>query len=222
MKSSKLENFQIVVIGPQGSGKGTQAKILEEKLGFALISLGDLLRKKAKDNPSFAQRMEKGELLSDEEVFSVVVAELSKLKNQGKKNIIFDGMPRTVSQFKELKKRLPDLGFSKKLLFIFLELEDGVTIERISKRRVCKNCEKIFYPKDSEYKSGRCSCSGELITREDDKEEAVKKRLKLFHDKTEKIFDNLLPEDALIKIDGKPKIEVVTNSILKELNNFND
>lgn len=219
MKSFRLKEFQIVVIGPQGSGKGTQSLMLAPKFDFSHIPLGDILKGETLTE-ALTVKINRGELLTDEEVFSILKPHLKKFKEEGVTNFIFDGIPRTPTQVAKLKKLLLELGFSSKLLYIFLEVDDNTTIERISKRRVCDRCRKIFYPKNSEYTQGRCGCGGKLVVREDDKEEAVQKRLKVFHQKTKKVLDSLAQNDRVLKIDGKPSVEEVFTRIVKGISSL--
>jgi len=201
--------MKLVFIGPQGSGKGTQAKIISEKIGFPHISTGDLLRniqgplKKEVDN-----HMNQGTLVPDELMLKILKETINSPYCEA--GFILDGFPRNIEQAKELEKITP---IDK---FIEISISDEEAIKRISGRRNCKQCGKIYNintsPKPQE--ENKCDdCKIELTQRSDDTEEAVKKRLNVYHNDTEPI----LKEYPSIKINGEQDIKQVTQDILEKL-----
>ncbi|MDK2849577.1 MAG: adenylate kinase [Candidatus Woesearchaeota archaeon] len=202
--------MKIVLLGPPGSGKGTQAKILSEKLGLKHISTGDLLREETKKETPLSKKikeiLDEGKLISDEFVFEILK------QNLPSDNYILDGLPRTVSQAKMLDDMV-------KIDFIFLiDVEDEFIVERIVNRRMCPKCGRIYNLKTNKPKNDTlCDvCSVPLIQRDDDNEEVVRKRLSEYHNQTEPVLDYY--SSRLIRIDGEKPIEEVTQQILSKIN----
>ncbi|RLE47801.1 adenylate kinase [Candidatus Woesearchaeota archaeon] len=192
----------IILLGMAGSGKGTQAKLLVEKYGYKHISAGDLLREETKKGTELGEKikeiMKKGELLPDE-----TIIELIKKATQGCEGIIFDGFPRTLEQAKALDE------FCDIKLVISIELPDDVAVERLTKRRQCKKCGYITTDKYE-----KCpKCGGELYQREDDKEEAIRKRLKIYHEEVEPLKEYYKPRGIVRIIDGTKTIEEIHKEI---------
>ncbi len=201
--------MRLVLIGPQGSGKGTQAKIISKKLKIPHISTGDLLRNLRGELKQKVDRyVNRGELIPDELMIEILKDRISK--PDCKKGFLLDGFPRNLRQAKELNKLVEiDKVFE-------ISIPDEEAIRRISGRRNCENCGEIYNintsPKPKQ--DGICDkCGGRLYQREDDNEKAVKKRLEIYHKETEPV----LKYYNTIKINGKQDIEKVTDDILKEL-----
>lgn len=205
--------MKIVIIGPQGSGKGTQAKILSSKLGIPHISTGDILREEIKGGTELGNKVktliEKGELVSDEIIFEILRKRISK--PDCKNGFIFDGVPRTMEQ----AKMLEGIGIDK---VIYLDIPDDISVKRISSRYQCKNCGTIYGHDVRPKVIGRCDhCNAELYQRDDDKPEAVKKRLEIFHKETEPIIRLYKQKGILIRIDGSQTIQDVARAIEQEV-----
>jgi adenylate kinase len=199
----------IVILGAPGSGKDTQAGYLVDALGYQIISTGDLMRILAGHNDEVHDMIEKGELIPD----SIVEDELLSafiLLPEGQP-VILDGYPRNLDQAKKMEKIL--LENKRKLdKVIVLNVPDTELVERIAKRRVCADCGKI------QIGGNKCeNCGGELVLREDDTPEAVKKRLEIFHESTEPMIDYFKEEGILVEIDGRPAPDVVKQEIKKAL-----
>jgi len=201
--------MRIVFIGSQGSGKGTQAKIISETLGVPHISTGDLLRsldgelKKQVDDYIL-----KGQLVPDEIIIKILKERISK--PDCKKGFILDGFPRNLGQADELERQIE----IDKYFEIFISDEEAV--RRISGRWNCKNCgtsyNVVTAPKPKT--KGKCDkCNLDLFQRQDDTEEAIKKRLEVYHNDTELILEKY----DVIRINGKQRIEKVTHDILEKL-----
>ena len=201
--------MRIVLIGVQASGKGTQAKVLSEMLNIPHISTGDLLRNaKGELRKQVDEYMLKGQLVPNKLMIEILKERISK--PDCKKGFILDGFPRNLNQADELEKQIE----IDKYIEIFITDEEAV--KRLSGRWNCNNCgiayNIVTAPKPKEY--GKCDkCNGELSQREDDKEEAIKKRLEIYHTETEPIIEKY----NIIRINGKQKIEKVTHDILEKL-----
>ncbi len=198
--------MRIIFIGPQGSGKGTQAKIVSKRLGIPHISTGDLVRNaKGKLKEEIDSYINKGNLVPDEMILEILKQRLSK--GDAKKGFILDGYPRNLKQAKTLYD-LTDID-----LILEIYISDKEALERLSGRRNCPICGKIYNIKKSprpEKKDTCDECGVELFQRKDDYEKAIKQRLKWYHEKTEPI----LREYPAHKINGEQPIEKVTEDIL--------
>lgn len=201
--------MNIIFFGPQGSGKGTQAEIISEKLGIPHISTGDLFRElKGALKKKVDVYMSKGELVPDELTLEILNKRLSK--KDCKRGFILDGFPRDLEQAKLLDKIVKiDRAFE-------IKISDKESVRRISGRRICKKCGEIYNvntsPKPKKKKV--CGeCGGELYQRKDDNEEALKKRLEIYHRETEPILKHY----NSVRIDGSQEIEKVTSELLKIL-----
>lgn len=201
--------MKLIFIGPQGSGKGTQAKIISEKIGFPHISTGDLLRniqqplKQEVDN-----YMNKGNLIPDELMLRILKQTINSPYCEV--GFILDGFPRNLEQAKELEKIT---SIDK---FIEISISDNEAIKRISGRRNCNQCGKIYniHTSPKPKQDNLCdNCKIQLTQRADDTEEAVKKRLEIYHTNTEPILNHY----PSIKINGEQEINQVTKDILKKL-----
>ena len=201
--------MRLIFVGPQGSGKGTQAEIICDKLKIAHISTGDILRHaKGKLKKEIDECINAGNLVSDELILKILKKRLSH--KDCKKGFILDGFPRNLSQVEELSK------ITKIDKVVDISITDKESIRRIGGRRTCKNCGEIFNvatsPKPK--RRGICDeCGKKLSRRKDDNKFALKKRLKIYHKDTEKI----LKYYKFVKVNGKQRIEEVTAEILKLL-----
>lgn len=210
-------NKTIVFIGPPGAGKGTQSALLSERLSFVQISTGDLLREAVKNNTPLGVKakhyMEQGNLVPDELIIAMIDEKLQQLEG---KNIILDGFPRTVNQAKALDDLLPKRNRKLDTVILF-QIGDEEVVKRLSGRRVCQNCGAVYHiiynpPK----KEGVCDkCGGNLIQREDDKEEVIRKRLEVYHSQTAALIDYY--KDKILSIDATADKEYIYNKIVSML-----
>ncbi len=221
MNDIKKENFNLIVLGPQGCGKGTQADLLAEKFDMEIVAPGELVREKAKEKTKLGKKInsypKKGELVPDEIIGDLIFQRLKEIK---KNRIIFDGFPRNFQQVQLLEKLLKKFQI-KKPIVIYLKIAKKTALARIASRRICPKCKDNFYPKSAGYKKGICpKCKVKIIQRPDDKPEAVQKRLEIYFNQTEKIIDYYRQQNRLIEIDGEPGIKQVFHQTLEKLNDY--
>lgn len=208
--------MHIVLLGPPGAGKGTQAKLLKDYFGLVHVSTGDLLRKavaeKTELGKNVKQFIEKGDLVPDD-----LVVELIRQRLSGpdiKVGFILDGFPRNVPQAQILDNILKEKNLILNYV-IYLDAKKSVIIQRLSGRRLCVNCQANFHiinmPPRQE---GICdSCRGSLYQRADDKEEAIKNRLLVYLKETKSLIDYYLRQDKLLKIDANFEAAVVFDKL---------
>lgn len=208
--------MKIVIFGPQGSGKGTQADIIAERLDICHITMGDLLRSEAKSGSELGQKINslinEGQLVSDEIVFALIQDRVAM--SDCALGFILDGFPRTLAQAELLDK----IATIDTALEIWISDEESV--RRITDRRSCSSCGAVYHliynPPISEDKCDKCQSS--LVIRDDDKETVIKKRLEVYHQQTEPLIKHYQDKNIYLKIDGMPSIPEVTREILGKLN----
>ncbi len=179
--------MKLILLGPPGAGKGTIAALISEKYNITGISTGDLFRQAVKNSTPLGLKvkeiMKKGELVPDEVTCDLVKERLSK--DDIKKGYMLDGFPRTISQAETLK------GFAEIDMVINFICNNDVVVSRLSGRRVCRDCGKIYHITNMPPKTeGVCdACSGELYIRDDDKIESIKNRLEVYKEQTEPLIN---------------------------------
>ena len=211
--------MNLVLLGPPGAGKGSQAKVLSQRFNIPHISTGDILRDTVNKNTLLGKEakgyMDRGELVPDKVVIEIVK---ERLKEQDvEKGFILDGFPRTLEQAKMLSAMLKNIG--KKLnsvLYFKTSLE--VSVARLGGRRVCKICGANFHIKNiPPKKNGVCDyCAGELFQRKDDSEETVKKRWSVYTEETEAVINYYNSEGILREVSGDLDVKQL-NRILMAL-----
>jgi len=208
----------LLLFGPPGAGKGTQAKFLVEKLHLPQISTGDMMRAERESGSElgkrFEQFMSKGLLVPDDLVIELLEKRLRQA--DAASGAIFDGYPRTVAQAKALDLMLGKLG-RKIDLVISLEVPVDVIVDRISGRRVCSACGHTYHVRYSPPPpTGKCAvCGGEIIQRSDDTEEKVRTRNGAYLDQTLPILEHYGPMGVVRKVDGVGSMDEITQRILK-------
>lgn len=205
------EQTVLIMLGPPGAGKGTQAVRLSEEYGVPQISTGDLFRENLRNETPVGKRaksfMDKGELVPDEVVLDMLFDRIAQ--DDCKEGYILDGFPRTIPQAEALDKRL-----SGHVVSISLDVPDEVIIERLSGRIVCENCgapyHKTANPPKKEGVCDRCG-KGPIIQRKDDRESVVRDRLTIFHKQTAPVKAFYQAKGTLICVDGSvSKEETIT------------
>lgn len=209
--------MRLILLGPPGAGKGTQAKLLSEKFKIPHISTGDILRQELSENSELGRRVAKfvtsGELVPDDIVVEVVINRLAKKDVQ--EGFILDGFPRTLDQAQQLDQALEQLNTSVDLV-IYFKTSLPVSIRRLSGRRVCKGCGANFHLTNMAPKSeGICDfCGKELFLRDDDKEETVKKRLSIYQSQTASLIDYYKKSATLRMVSGDLEAEQVNSELI--------
>ena len=208
--------MKLILLGPPGAGKGTQAELLSKKLGIPTISTGNILRAAVKNGTPIGLKakeyMDAGKLVPDEVIIGVISERLQEADCQ--KGFILDGVPRTIPQAEALEKA--------GVLFdavVSLEVSDQEIVDRMSARRVCASCGQPYHlvsvpPK----KEGICDkCGGALEARADDKPEVVLDRLKLYHQETAPLKDFYAERKLLKGVSNRPSVDEITAAILEAL-----
>jgi adenylate kinase len=206
--------MNIIILGPQASGKGTQARLLSGNLGLFYFESGGFWREKAKSDPRIDEMINKrGELVPDEEVF-VFTRQYLKEKSPNLNNLLLDGYPRSLKQYELLKNWLSEEG--KKIdLAIFLTISDKEAVRRLSARVFCERCGTVFNLITNPPPGGKCKCGGNLTQRPDDKPEAIEKRLQAYHATTSPLIEILKKDGLLVTVDGERPIKVISTDLLK-------
>ena len=211
--------MQLLLMGPPGAGKGTQAVKLAEKFKIPQISTGDMFRAAVAEGTELGKKakacMDAGTLVPDEVTVGIVRERLAKDDCKG--GFILDGFPRTVEQAEALGKILNELGMTlTKVLNIHVPAED--LIARAVGRRICKNCGATYHVKFNPPKTDVCdNCGGELFQRADDNEETMKKRLSVYEESTRPLIDYYKKVGVYVEIDGRQPIEKVTEELVNVL-----
>lgn len=209
----------IIFIGPQGSGKGTQAKKLAQKTGAVYIEMGGLFREIAVQDTDFGryvkQTIDQGKLMTDQDVENVLKQKLETL--QAGQKMVFDGIPRRMGQANFLIDFLTQHGHDKAhIATIFITLPREESIMRLSRRRTCEVCKTpTIWTGDPAQVCEKCG--GKLLQRQDDTPEAIEVRLKAYEEETLPVVDFLKEKTTFFEVDGQPVIEAVTDEIDKTL-----
>jgi len=208
----------IVLLGPPGSGKGTQAKRLVDALGTPHVSSGDLFRHHLSEETELGlmaqSYMEKGELVPDDVTVKMVVERISQPEYE--EGVILDGFPRTLTQAEALASALADLGMAVTIVPL-IEVSDEEVVRRLTARRVCEDCGAVynlaFNPPEEE---GVCDeCGGDLYQREDDNPETVQYRLYTYYKETSPLIGYYFAKNLLVEIDGEQSVEGVRQDLLE-------
>lgn len=208
--------MKIILLGPPGAGKGTQAEILSTKLNLNTISTGVMLRTAIREKTDLgeiaAKYINDGKLVPDDVVVGIVKERLSQPDCEN--GFILDGFPRTTQQAVALSES--DIKIDKVLL---LDVPDDVIVERLSGRRECKECGTPYHIKfNPSAKGDICEkCGGELICRKDDNVDTVKNRIKIYHEKTEPIKAFYEKQGILVVAYGQDKLENTTKEVFSAL-----
>lgn len=210
--------FNLILLGPPGAGKGTQAKKLVEKYGIPQVSTGDILRDAVKNNTALGieakSYMNRGALVPDEVVIGIVKERLKR--DDCNKGYVLDGFPRTIPQADALFSYLNGCGCPISNV-IDIRVSKEYLIKRLSGRRVCRSCGAGYHVEFSPSKgNGKCdNCGGELFQRDDDREEVVTKRLDTYEAQTAPLVEYYEKSGMLKTVNGIGDVEVIFNDICK-------
>lgn len=210
----------IVLLGPPGVGKGTQAKILSERSGLVHISSGDIFRENLKNETELGKLaqtyMSKGELVPDDVTIAMIKERLSR--PDCKNGAILDGFPRTPAQAEALENMLHEFNGHVDMV-PFIAADEDTLVERLSARWTCRAGGHIFNEKfNPEKERGKCDFDGsELYQRDDDKADTVKRRIDVYLEQTSPLISYYRDHGKLVEIDGMQPIEQVTEDLLHAL-----
>ncbi|SJZ94053.1 adenylate kinase [Garciella nitratireducens] len=212
--------MRIVLLGPPGAGKGTQAEKIVSQFTIPHISTGDILRKNLKESTPLGLKakeyMDKGLLVPDALVVEIIKDRLAQ--EDCVRGFLLDGFPRTVTQAKDLDNVLKEMKISLDAVLNII-VDASLLIDRITGRRICKNCGATYHVTFNPPKTkGKCDiCNGELYQREDDKKETVKKRLEVYTKETQPLIDYYQQKNLLETINGQQSIDKVFEEIKEKL-----
>ncbi len=210
----------IVLLGPPGAGKGTQAQVLAEKTGLAHVSSGDIFRENLKNQTELGKLaqgyMNRGELVPDDVTIGMIRDRLSR--PDCAEGAILDGFPRTPTQAEALSAMLKELD-GKVVSVPYISVPAEVLIERLSGRWTCRTCGKIYHSVYNPPKqAGVCDDDGgELYQREDDQPATVEKRIRVYMEQTSPLIEYYRQVGLLVEIDGTQPIEEVTRQLLEAI-----
>jgi len=212
--------MKLILLGPPGAGKGTQAKMLTEEFTIPQISTGDILRAAVKDGTAMGLKakeyMNAGGLVPDEVVVGIVRDRLQE--NDCNNGFILDGFPRTVAQADALQVSLQ--AMDKELdRVVSLAVDAEALVERLTGRRTCKECGRGYHVKfDPSREADVCdACGGALIQRDDDQEETIRKRLQVYANQTSPLISYYRETGVLLELDGMQPISQVQEKMLSLL-----
>jgi adenylate kinase len=203
---------RVVLLGPPGAGKGTQAKLLQDKFGVCQISTGDILRKAVAEQTPLgkeaSQYINRGALVPDSVIVDLVAARLQE--KDCEKGFILDGFPRTIPQAKSLDAILKQRGIGLNSV-LSVRVPQDVVIERLAGRRTCRSCGALSHVTFSPpKKAGICDrCGGELYQRDDDREETIAHRLKVYDDQTAPLLNYYRGQGLLREIGGVGTVDEI-------------
>ncbi|WCR12234.1 adenylate kinase [Paracoccus stylophorae] len=207
--------INIILLGPPGAGKGTQARRLVDERGMVQLSTGDMLREARTSGTEMGQRvaevMDRGELVTDEIVIGLIREKLA----EGAKGFIFDGFPRTLAQADALGALLDETGMTLDAV-IEMRVDDEALVRRITGRFTCGNCGEVYHDETRPpAKEGVCDVCGstDLRRRADDNEESLKTRLLEYYKKTSPLIGYYYAKDKLTSVDGLAEIDEVAQRI---------
>jgi adenylate kinase len=212
--------MRLVFLGPPGSGKGTQAGMVGEKLGVPQISTGDILREAVARKTELGEKarsyMESGRLVPDDVMLSLVDDRIGEADCSG--GFVLDGFPRTLAQALGIEEILAGRGQAIDAV-VFIDVDDQVVLERLSKRRVCPQCKALYnLEADPPREDEKCDrCGVRLVLRTDDKEDTVRTRLGVYRDDTLPLVDYYESRGILKRVDGNAGIEDVFSAVMEEI-----
>jgi adenylate kinase len=215
-----MSELNLVLLGPPGSGKGTQGERLNEDLRLPYYATGDILRGAVRDETELGRTakeyMDRGDLVPDEVIVGVIANRIDS--SEARDGFILDGFPRTTPQAEALDAKLGELGRSVTAV-VLIDVSDDEVVRRLGGRRTCEANGHVFHVDfDPPKQEGVCDIDGsELIVRDDDKPEVIRKRLETYHEKTEPLVSYYDSRSALRRIAGEAPPQEVAEKIRRTL-----
>lgn len=212
----------VTIIGPPGSGKGTQGALIAEKYGLNYIVAGNIIRKlRTLDTPlgkRVKENYDKGVPQPDEIIIEAFREEFSKMDVQ--KGFLLDSFPLSIGQAHELEKILTEYNLPPNVV-IYLDVSADSVIKRIGKRLICSKCGAVYLPSNPAYATGKCSkCGGDLMERADDKPEVVRTRIEQYKSRMVDLKNYYQERGRLIVINGEPGIEEISADIFIHIDEY--
>jgi adenylate kinase len=210
-----MSELNLILLGPPGSGKGTQGERLQEDFDLPYYATGDILRAAVREGTDIGKEakayMDRGDLVPDDVIVGVIAERIDG--KEAEDGFILDGFPRTEPQAEALGKKLNELGRSVSAA-VLIDVDDDEVVHRLGGRRTCPNGHIFHVDFDPPDKEGVCDVCGEpLAIRDDDKPEVIRHRLDTYHDKTEPLIDYYDSKGLLKRVDGDRDPEEVTDEI---------
>lgn len=214
--------IRLVLFGPPGAGKGTQAQLLKESLGIEHVSSGDLFRHHLSNGTELGELargyMNRGELVPDEITIGMVIDRIAQMGRET--GFMLDGFPRNTAQARALETALQERG-QRLDRVVHIQVEDGELIRRLSNRYICRVCQRP-YARDAKTgappeKCSYCPNGGDIYQRDDDTEEAVTNRLSVYHQETAPVLEFYRQRGLLADVVGEQSIEAVHYAVLRIL-----
>ncbi len=210
--------MNIILLGPPGAGKGTQADLLQQELGLPHVASGDLFRYNLKNETELGllakQYMDRGDLVPDDVTIAMVRDRLEQPDCDD--GVVLDGFPRTIPQAEALEEMLKDM---RRTLdgAIYIKVAEDELVRRLSGRRICRECQTPYHVDFSPpQQEGVCDeCGGELYQRDDDQPETVRNRLRVYFEQTAPLIDYYREAGLLYEVDGHGDIEAVNKALLE-------
>ena len=213
-------SVRVVLLGPPGAGKGTQAKWLQERFEACQVSTGDILRKAVAEQTPLGKQaaayINRKALVPDSLIVDLVAERLKE--KDCDKGFVLDGFPRTISQAESLEEILKKMGLALDCV-LSVQVPHRVIVERLAGRRTCKGCGALYQlTLDPPSKEGVCDrCGGELYQRDDDREETITARLKVYEAQTAPLVNYYRERGMLREIDGVGKVDEIRSRVLQAL-----
>jgi adenylate kinase len=214
---------RVVLVGPPGAGKGTQAQFIASHLAIPKVSTGDIFRYNVSAGTDLGRQakafMDRGDLVPDEVTVAMVASRLQE--DDALSGFLLDGFPRNLPQAETLKKMLADWGLRLDLVLELVVDHDEV-IRRLSGRRTCRKCGRVWHVAfDPPSVAGKCDeCGGELFQRDDDRVETIRHRLEVYEQQTQPLISYYADEGILLGIDATGPVDDVTDRALLALRRF--
>lgn len=206
------DQYKILLMGPQGSGKGTQAELLSEKLGVPAFAMGQLLRDEiaagSVEGKEVESIMKAGNLVSDDMAANILRKRLAKPDTE--RGYVLDGYPRNASQ-------MAAFNFDTPTHVLVIDVPDTESLKRLGGRLTCNACGKVYSENDGHAAGDACACGGRMLRRDDDTPEAIGKRLMIYHDDTEPIIAEYEKQGIVHRIDGVGSVTDVHGRLLSAL-----